>query len=90
MRPPVETPIMNKPRLRISKVPVKHAETRLISSLSNGLVPFMVWYSCRGVNARPLYLDVISRRGFIKNVLLFASEFYKKCRIIGGRYGIIG
>ena len=39
MRPPTDTPIMNRERLRISKVPVKHAETRLISSLPNGRVP---------------------------------------------------
>ena len=42
MRPPVETPNMNKPRLRSSKVPVKHAETSLISLLSSGLVPFIL------------------------------------------------
>ena len=29
-----------KPRLRTWNVPVKHVETRLISSLSRGLVPF--------------------------------------------------
>ena len=33
---------MNKARLRTSYVPVKHAETSRISSLSRGLVPFMV------------------------------------------------
>ena len=44
MRPPVETPSMKSPRLRVSKVPVKHAETSRISSLSRGLVPFMVFY----------------------------------------------
>ena len=42
MRPPVETPSMNSPRLRASNVPSKQAETSRISLLSSGLVPFMV------------------------------------------------
>ena len=42
MRPPVLTPNMNNPRLRVSNVPVKHAETSRISSLSSGLVPFIL------------------------------------------------
>ena len=42
MRPPVETPSRNKPRLRTSNVPVKQAETSRISLLSRGLVPFIV------------------------------------------------
>ena len=33
---------MNKPRLRASKVPVKHLDTRWISLLSRGLVPFIL------------------------------------------------
>ena len=41
MRPPVETPIMNKPRLRASKMPLKQFDTRLISLLSSGRVPFI-------------------------------------------------
>lgn len=39
---PVLTPSMNRPRLRTSNVPVKAAETRLISSLLRDLVPLMV------------------------------------------------
>ena len=36
------TPIMKSPRLRTANAPVKHAETSRISSLSNGLVPFII------------------------------------------------
>ena len=41
MRPPVETPSMKSPRLRVANVPVNAADTRRISSLSRGRVPFM-------------------------------------------------
>ena len=48
MRPPVLTPSMKSPRLRTSYgFPVKHAETSRISSLSNGLVPFMAIFLFR-------------------------------------------
>ena len=45
MRPPVETPSMNSPRLQTWNMPVKQVETLRISSLSKGLVPFMVGQS---------------------------------------------
>ena len=38
---------MNKPLLRVANVPVKQVDTRRISSLSRGLVPFMVLASCK-------------------------------------------
>ena len=43
--PPVETPSMKSPWLRTWYVPVKHVDTRRISSLSSGLVPFIVCVS---------------------------------------------
>ena len=58
MRPPVETPSMNKPRLRVSKVPVKHSATFRISWLSRGLVPFII--SCQFSLVVSFQLSVIS------------------------------
>ena len=42
IRPPVLTPSMKSPLLRTEKVPVKHVDTLRISSLSRGLVPFII------------------------------------------------
>ena len=41
-RPRVETPSMNKPRLRTSYGPVKQVDTRYIPVLSRGRVPFIL------------------------------------------------
>ena len=42
IRPPVLTPSMKSPRLRVANVPSKQAETSRISVLSRGRVPFIL------------------------------------------------
>ena len=58
--PPVETPSMKSPRLRTWYVPVKHVDTLRISSLSRGLVPFIVSSPSVGFS-RKLVLRVTHR-----------------------------
>ena len=86
MRPPVETPSMNKPRLRISKVPVKQVDTRRISSLSSGLVPFksvppvmngFVWLVLR-LCQKVFYLENVER---IRIFCVNFGEIYVSCSL---------